>query len=80
MANLQGHATKADVVTDEKTGKVVSVDQNTVVTDPESDLAVQIPPEGDGTKEDPLAVHNEPSPEEVFAKSAKSSKSSKSDK
>lgn len=80
MANLQGHATEANVVKDEKTGKVVSVDQNTVITDPESDLAVQVPPEGDGTQEDPLGVHTEPSPEDIFAKSSKSSKSSKSDK
>lgn len=64
---------------EEKDGKVVSFEQNTVITDPDHELAVQIPEGSSGADENPLGVHSEPTPEEAFAAESKSSKSSKSD-
>lgn len=64
---LTGHTVEKQVVTDPRTGKVQAVHQTSVVTDPESDLAVQIPPEADATQQNPLGVHAEPSPNEVAA-------------
>lgn len=55
---------------------------DTVITDPESDLAVQIPdsPLVDASEVGADSVHDEPSPNEVAEKDEKSSKrSSKSD-
>lgn len=77
MANLRGDARSENI--DEKDGKVVSFEQTTVVTDPESDLAVQIPEGVSGESENPLGVHKEPSPNDVFAKAPAKSKSSKSE-
>lgn len=61
---------KEQVEHDEATGKVASVSLDEVITDPESDLAVQVPPEADGSQGDARAVHEEPTPEEVFAAAA----------
>lgn len=46
--------------------KVSSVHTTTVVTDPESDEAVQIPPEADATGRDALNVHELPTPNEAL--------------
>lgn len=64
MANLRGDARSESI--DEKDGKVVSFEQTTVVTDPESDLAVQIPEGVSGENDNPLGVHQEESPNDVF--------------
>lgn len=64
---LTGHTHTAAVVEDEQTGKVQAAHQTTVVTDPESDEAVQIPEEADARSADPLSVHKQPTPNEVFA-------------
>ena len=42
--------------------KVSSVHTNTVITDPEAENAVQIPPEADATGRDELDVHTQSSP------------------
>ena len=70
---LTGHTTERSVAVDEDTGKVQAYHQTTVVTDPESPLAVQVPdpeayPQANATQANPLGVHAEPTPEEVFAK------------
>lgn len=74
MADLQGHPREKDVV--EQDDKVVSVVLDEVVTDPESDLAVQVPEGASGEDENPLSVHSEPTPEEAFGAEAKPRKSS----
>lgn len=51
-------------------GKVIEVQMDEVITDPEHELAVQIPPEADGSQDHPLAPLLEPSPEEIFAAEA----------
>jgi hypothetical protein len=61
---LTGHTTEAGVVEDQD-GNVQAVHQTTVITDPESPLAVQIPDEVN--TENPLNVHQQPSPNEVAA-------------
>lgn len=57
---------KPDVQVDARTGKVETVKLDRHVS-ADSDLAVQIPPEADGTSDNTLGVLGEPSPEEVFA-------------
>jgi len=51
-------------------GKVIHVKVDEVITDPNHELAVQIPPGADGTKEHPLDALTEPTPEDVFAEAA----------
>ena len=78
MANLRGDARSENI--DEKDGKVVSFEQTTVITDPDSPEAVQIPEGVSGESENPLGVHQEPSPNEVFEKASKPAAKSKSSK
>lgn len=61
-------------------GRVAAVKDVEVITDPNSDEAVQIPdtPTVNATAEDSFSVHEEPSPEEVFASASKSKSRSKS--
>lgn len=79
MADLHGHARERGV--EEQDDKVVSATFDEPVTDPESDLAVQVPEGVDGSDANPLGVHSEPTPEEAFKSETKSSRksSSKSD-
>lgn len=69
---LTGHTNVEGVEHDPRTGKVQSAHSTTVVTDPESPLAVQVPtheeaPNVNATEANPLGVHDEPTPEEAFA-------------
>jgi hypothetical protein len=66
-AVLTGHTTEPAVVKDPVSGKTQAVHSTRVITDPESEEAVQIPdsPQADGRNADPLAQG--PTPEEVFA-------------
>ena len=61
-------------------GRVASVKDVEVITDPNSDEAVQIPdtPTVNATDVDSFDVHEEPSPEEVFASAKSKSSRSKS--
>lgn len=75
--SLTGHTGQAEVVKD-SAGRTVAAHTTTVVTDPTSDLAVQVPdpevyPQANATTVDPLGVHGEPTPNEVFDGSAKAS-------
>lgn len=65
---LTGHTTERSIVEDDR-GNVQAFHQTTVITDPESPLAVQIPdhPGVDGRDANPLGVHAEPTPEQAFA-------------
>lgn len=67
---LTGHTTKPLVVEDPVTGKVQSRHETEVITDPDSDLAVQVPtpeenPLANATAQDPL--RRDATPAEVFA-------------
>jgi hypothetical protein len=68
--SLTGHTTKPVVVEDPVTGKVQSRHETEVITDPDSDLAVQVPtpeenPLANASASDPL--RREATPAEVFA-------------
>lgn len=54
---------------DVEDGKVSGVVSDEKVLDPDDELAVQVPPEADASNVDALAVHEQPTPEEVFAAS-----------
>lgn len=54
----------------DESGKVIEVRMDEKITDPEHELAVQVPPEADGRNEHPLDRLLQPSAEEVFAKLA----------
>lgn len=64
-AALTGHTTVAHVTEDPRTGKVQSVHQTTVITDPDDELAVQghDDPRVNGGDADPL--RRSPSPNEI---------------
>jgi hypothetical protein len=67
-SSLTGHTTEAGIDEDGD-GKVGVVHETTVVTDPNSKEAVQIPdhPGVDARGANPLGVHQEPTPEQAFA-------------
>lgn len=57
--SLTGHTTKPGIVEDPLTGKVQAVHETEVITDPNHELAVQVPspednPQANGTATDPL--------------------------
>lgn len=64
-AALTGHTTKPHVTEDPVSGKVQTIHTTEVITDPESELAVQghDDPRVDGTQADPL--RRSPSPNEI---------------
>lgn len=73
-------AKKEEVVRDENTGRVAEVHQDEIITDPDHELAVQVPDEVNRDADDFDNTRSDPSPAQVFADQAKSSKSSSSSK
>lgn len=54
----------------DESGKVIEVQMDERITDPNDELAVQVPPEADGSQDNALAPLLEPSPNDFAAKEA----------